>query len=89
MDLCNSNVCDSVVTSISNSETLSGYICGSVAEHKCIARFTVGPNKLKCWCLEQTKVYGRANQEVCVQERHGLFSGFQGKAFIGRVCDFL
>ena len=36
MDLCNSNMCDSVVTGMSNSETLSEYTCGGVAEHKCI-----------------------------------------------------
>ena len=53
------------------------------------ARLTVRPNKPKRWGLEQTKVYGRAKQEVCVQERHELFSGFQGKAVLSRVCGFL
>ena len=53
------------------------------------ARLTMRPNKPKRWGLEHTKVYGRAKQEVYVQERHELFSGFQGKAVIGRVCGFL
>ena len=88
MDLCNSNMCDSVVTGMSNRPSLRIHVV-VLLNTSAYAQLTMRPNKPKRWGLEQTKVYGRAKQEVCVQERHELLSGFQGKAVIGRVCGFL